>query len=115
LLRAMLLASANDAAHTLAVDVGGSVEGFVRLMNRRARALRLRHTHYATPVGLDTSSNYSSASDLARVAEVVMRDRFLARTVGRAQARLSTGAHPRVVVNGNDLVGRYSFVSGVKP
>ena len=53
LLRALLVASANDAAATLAERVGGSRAAFVRLMNRRARALGLRDTHFANPIGLD--------------------------------------------------------------
>src|SRR3954463_3979255 len=52
LLRAMMLPSANDAAYDVAVNVGGSKEGFVRLMNQRARSLGLTETHYSTPVGL---------------------------------------------------------------
>src|SRR5215207_2974317 len=49
LLRGLLMVSANDAAVTLALDVSGSKRAFVALMNRRARALGLRDTHYAKP------------------------------------------------------------------
>src|SRR3712207_3634217 len=66
LIRAMMLPSANDAAFDLAVNIGGSEGGFVRLMNQRAQALGLGETHYSTPVGLDEPGNYSSARDLAR-------------------------------------------------
>src|SRR3954471_15024570 len=72
LLRAMMLPSANDAAYDVAVNVGGSKERFVRMMNQRARALGLTETHYATPVGLDDPANYSSARDLARLAAVLL-------------------------------------------
>src|SRR5205085_12090717 len=53
LLRALLLASANDAAATLATRIGGTERRFVALMNQRARELGLHDTHYANPVGLD--------------------------------------------------------------
>ncbi len=112
LLRAMLLPSGNDAAHTLAVDVGGSVGRFVAMMNADAHKLGLGRTHYATPVGLDTSpGNYSTASDLARLASVLMGNAFFARTVDRTRARLADG---RVVANRDTLVGQYPFVVGVK-
>jgi D-alanyl-D-alanine carboxypeptidase (penicillin-binding protein 5/6) len=114
LLRALLLESANDAAATLARAAGGSVSGFVDLMNARARQLGLTETHYANPVGLDERGNHSSARDLARLARRVLRDRFLAETVDMPRARLTSGAHERVVVNRNDLVRRYPFVDGVK-
>ncbi len=114
LLRAMLLPSANEAAQTVAVSLGGSVPAFVASMNARAGALGLTQTHYATPVGLDLPGNYSSASDLARLAAIDLGNPFFAQTVNEPSARLTTGARPRVVINRNDLVGRYSFVDGVK-
>lgn len=114
LLRAMLLASANEAAQTVAVGIGGSVPAFVASMNSRAAALGLTQTHYATPVGLDVAGNYSSAFDLARLAAIDLGNSFLAQTVNEPSARLTTGARPRVVINRNDLVGRYNFVDGVK-
>ena len=68
LLRGLMLESANDAAVTLGEHVAGSTPRFVKLMNRRARQLELRDTHYTNPIGLDAPGNYSSASDLARLA-----------------------------------------------
>jgi len=69
LLLALMLPSADDAAEDLADNVGhGSVGGFVAMMNARARQLGLTHTHYSTPIGLDTAGNFSSAGDLAPTA-----------------------------------------------
>jgi D-alanyl-D-alanine carboxypeptidase (penicillin-binding protein 5/6) len=114
LLRALLLESANDAAVTLARGAGGSLQNFVTLMNRRATELGLSHTHYANPVGLDEGGNYSSARDLATLARVALRQRFLADTMDMPRARLLTGAHARIVDNRNDLVGRVPWIDGVK-
>jgi D-alanyl-D-alanine carboxypeptidase (penicillin-binding protein 5/6) len=111
LLEAMLLPSGGDAAHTLAVDLGGSTQRFVEWMNSAARRLRMRDTHYATPVGLDTPGNYSSAEDLAQLTRTLLRNPVFAAIVARHSARLSDG---REVVNRNDLVGRYPYVVGVK-
>ena len=114
LLRALLLASANDAAATLAVDVAGSKGAFVAMMNRRARQLGLRATHYANPIGLDAPDGYSSARDLVELALVLRRNAFFRETVDRPRAVLRTGSHRRTVVNRNDLVGRIPYVDGVK-
>ncbi|HEY3019843.1 MAG TPA: D-alanyl-D-alanine carboxypeptidase family protein, partial [Solirubrobacteraceae bacterium] len=114
LLRALLLQSANDAAVTLAVDVAGSRTAFVRAMNARAGQLHLRNTHYANPVGLDERGNYSSARDLVALAQVLLRNRFFARTVDRPRATLTSGARVRRIVNRNLLVRRVPFVDGVK-
>jgi serine-type D-Ala-D-Ala carboxypeptidase (penicillin-binding protein 5/6) len=114
LLRALMLESANDAAVTLARGAGGSVPAFVALMNERAQKLGLKDTHYANPVGLDAAGNYSSARDLAALARVVLRNRFLAETADMPNARLLTGSHPRIVDNRNDLVRRVPWIDGVK-
>jgi serine-type D-Ala-D-Ala carboxypeptidase (penicillin-binding protein 5/6) len=111
LLKAMLLPSGGDAANTLAVDLGGSRARFIGWMNLAARRLHLRDTHYSTPVGLDTYGNYSTARDLARLTQTLMRDPVFAQIVNSPSARLTDG---QVVHNRNDLVGRYSYVVGVK-
>src|SRR4051794_21329591 len=114
LLRALLLASANDAAETLAVDVSGSQAAFVRAMNARAAQLHLRNTHYANAIGLDEQGNYSSARDLVTLAGVLLRKPFFALTVNRPRATLSSGARVRRIVNRNSLVREFPFVHGVK-
>lgn len=114
LLRALLLASANDAAHTLAERTAGSTGAFVAQMNRRARELGLTDTHYSNPIGLDDPANHSSARDLARLTARLLRIPFFARTVGMAQTRLASGGRPRVIDNRNDLVGSHRYVNGVK-
>jgi D-alanyl-D-alanine carboxypeptidase (penicillin-binding protein 5/6) len=114
LLTALMLASANDAAATLAVCASGSREAFVARMNRRARELRLTGTRFANPVGLDAPTNYSTAADLARLGIEVRRKRFLRRTVDLRSAPLATGAVPRTVINRNRLVQAVPWVNGVK-
>lgn len=114
LLRGLLLASGNDAATTLAVRVGGSRRAFVRMMNRRAREIGLRNTHYANPVGLDDPANYSSAMDLAKLALVLMRNPFFAKTVDRKAATVKIDGHKRTIVNRNTLLRAAKWVDGVK-
>jgi D-alanyl-D-alanine carboxypeptidase (penicillin-binding protein 5/6) len=116
LLIAMLLPSANDAAEDLADNVGhGSIGRFVAMMNARARALGLDHTHYATPIGLDTPDNYSSAHDLVVLARhLLLTQPFFKAVVRLPHAVLRTGNHVRVVTNLNDLVAHYPWINGVK-
>jgi D-alanyl-D-alanine carboxypeptidase (penicillin-binding protein 5/6) len=114
LLTGLLLESANDAAMDLAVGVAGSEQAFVRRMNVRARQLGLKNTHYANPIGLDAAGNYSSARDLSTLARKLMANRTFAKTVDRTGATLRSGDHPRTIHNRNLLIGRYSFVDGVK-
>ncbi len=114
LLRGLLLASGNDAAVTLAVRIGGSRERFVRLMNQKAREIGLTNTRFANAVGLDDEDNYSTASDLAKLALVLRRNAFARETMDMRQATLRSGDRRRVVQNRNLLVRRFAFVNGVK-
>jgi D-alanyl-D-alanine carboxypeptidase (penicillin-binding protein 5/6) len=115
LLLALMLPSADDAAEDLAFNVGrGSVKRFVGWMNARAHELGLIHTHYSTPIGLDTPGNYSTASDLVKLAGYALHhNHFFAQIVSLPTASLSSGP-ARHVVNRNDLVARYHWITGVK-
>jgi D-alanyl-D-alanine carboxypeptidase (penicillin-binding protein 5/6) len=114
LLRGLLVVSANDAAVTLAVDVGGSKRRCVAMMNRRARELGLDDTHYANPVGLDEPGNYSSAADLVKLALVLRQRAFFRATTDLATVTLHSGSRTRHLVNRNALVRTVPYVNGVK-
>ncbi len=114
LLTGLLLPSANDAANALAVRIGGTRAHFVTLMNRHARKLHLKRTHFSTPVGLDTPGNYSTARELAKMAIALRAQPFARKVMDEKRAVLRTGAHRRVVVNRNDLVARFPWINGVK-
>jgi D-alanyl-D-alanine carboxypeptidase (penicillin-binding protein 5/6) len=111
LLEAALIQSANDAAVALADHVGGSQQGFVRLMNRKARELGLDDTHFANPDGLDAPGHYSSARDLTRLAEIAMHDPQIRDIVRHTTALISGG---RVLHTWNDLLYTFPHVIGVK-
>lgn len=72
----MMLPSGNDAANMTAIRIGGSVENFVNMMNEKAKALGLEHTHFVTPSGLDddTDEHYSTALDMAYLAAAAVKN-----------------------------------------
>jgi D-alanyl-D-alanine carboxypeptidase (penicillin-binding protein 5/6) len=114
LLYGLLMASGNDAAVTLAHGVSGSTPAFVRKMNEAARRLGLTQTSYANPIGLDDPGNYSSPEDLVKLTLELRRNRLFRRIVDTARTTLDSGAHPRTVVNRNDLIAEVPWVNGVK-
>lgn len=61
----LMLRSGNDAAVTISEHIGGSVEGFVYLMNEKARWLGMTNTHFDNPHGLESDDHYSTAYDMA--------------------------------------------------
>jgi serine-type D-Ala-D-Ala carboxypeptidase (penicillin-binding protein 5/6) len=110
LLQAMLVASAGDAARTLAVDVAGDERRFVGMMNAEAAAAGLDATRYANPDGLDDPAQHSSAADVARLARVLMQDPAFRRIVAAESTRLD-GSLLRTT---NDLLGAYPGADGIK-
>ena len=68
LLYGLMLVSGNDAALALAIHTAGSVEGFARLMNEKARELGMTGSHFENPHGLDAEGHYSTAKDMAVLA-----------------------------------------------
>src|SRR3954466_1444218 len=114
LMRGLLLESGNDAAETLAEGIAGSRKAFVAQMNRRARELGLKNTHYANPIGLDADGNYSTARDLVTLATVLRTNAFFKKIVDSPVGTLKTGDHPRTFRNRNKLVAQVPWVNGVK-
>ena len=116
LLAAVVVRSGNDAAVALAEHVGGSVEGFADLMNEKAAALGLEHSHFLNPHGLDEDGHYTSAADLVTMASAALEDPYLAR-LARTQLvtfRPDPSGVARRARNTNHLLGAYPGVIGMK-
>jgi D-alanyl-D-alanine carboxypeptidase (penicillin-binding protein 5/6) len=115
LLAAMLVGSANDACYALAERRGGSA-AFVARMNQRAAALGLAATRFGDACGFDAEGQYSTAHDLARLAQRVMQQPQLAALVGRREVEVATSGRARVfrVKNSNVLIEHFPGVIGVK-
>lgn len=105
LLRAMLIPSANDAAHALAVHVGdGSVPRFVDLMNRKAEALGLTDSTFRNPHGLDEPGHLSSARDATTLLRYALGIPFVRDALGRTSVTLPGG---RELPATDDLVSEW--------
>lgn len=78
LLYSLMLESHNDSAVAIAEHIGGSVEGFAGLMNRKAEELGCLHTYFITPNGLDAQdengTHHTTAEDLARIMKYCIMD-----------------------------------------
>ncbi len=112
LVEAALIQSANDSAVALADYVGhGNRARFVAMMNRRARQLGLRSTHFVRPDGLDAPGHVSTARDLTELGRVLMRKPFVRHVVAMHDATIAGGRH---LTTWNDLLGVVPGVFGVK-
>ncbi|GAC1404264.1 MAG: hypothetical protein NVSMB52_18090 [Chloroflexota bacterium] len=111
LLYGLMLPSGADAANTIAIHYGGSEAGFVALMNREAVTLGMHDTHYANAHGLTAKNHYSSAYDLAVLAQYVSYQQDLMK-VASTHSYTWNG---HVLTNLNRVLYWYPGVDGIKP
>ncbi|WP_422875629.1 D-alanyl-D-alanine carboxypeptidase family protein [Halobacillus kuroshimensis] len=78
----LMLRSGNDAAVAIAEHVGGSVEGFVQMMNDKAAWLGMNDSRFENPHGLDGESHLSSAYDLGLLMAYAMKDEMFREITG---------------------------------
>lgn len=99
LLYALMLRSGNDASVALAIAVGGSVQGFVDMMNAKVQELGLKDTHFTNPHGLHDDEHYTTAYDLAIITAKAMQNPLF-KTIVSAKS---------YVVEGNYTHDKYYF------
>ena len=81
-LYAVLLASANEACNGVAEHIAGSVNNFVKMMNTRAKELGCTGTHFANANGLWMKNHYTTAHDMALIAQAAYKNPIFAKIVG---------------------------------
>ena len=110
LLYAMLMVSANDAAIAVAEHIGGTVESFAELMNKKAESMGAADSRFVTPHGLDTGNQYSSAYDVAIITRYALKNPVFAEIVSTTSSYIPGHG----LYNTNELLGVYPGVDGVK-
>lgn len=114
LLYGLMLRSGNDAAVAIAEHVGGSVQEFADMMNKKAQELGLTDTNFVTPHGLDNSKHYTTALELAKLTDYALQNEKFAQIVGTKQTSITINGVPRTIANTNELLGVLNGVVGVK-
>ena len=116
LLYPLMLESSNDAAVAIAEHIGGSVEGFAKLMNERAKLIGAKNTHFVTPNGLDEDGNHSSAYDLAIITIEALKNEEFMYLINTNEYKFFEVNNKRSfqVTNKNRLLKEYDGAIGVK-
>ena len=113
MLRAVCVASANDAAVALAEMVGGSEPVFVEQMNQKAAQLGMTNTHFQNACGLDEEGHLSTARDVAIMSrEILNHHPKILEYTGIWTDSLRNGETQ--LVNTNKLLRRYQGITGLK-
>ncbi|WNS74088.1 D-alanyl-D-alanine carboxypeptidase family protein [Bacillus sp. DTU_2020_1000418_1_SI_GHA_SEK_038] len=113
----LMLRSGNDAAVAIAEHIGGSLDGFVFLMNQKAEEIGMENTHFANPHGLDDHENhYSTAYDMALLTRYAMNNKEYGKISG---TKVHKTPHPneswdRKWTNKNRLLSDYEYCTGGK-
>lgn len=112
LLHGLIIQSGNDAAIALAEAVAGSEEQFAIMMNQQAKRLGMRQSHYMNATGLPDDNHYTTASDLALMAEALIRD--FPKDYDRLYKQKEYTYNKITQLNRNRLLWLDSNVDGVK-
>lgn len=112
LLKAVLIASANDAIVVFAEQLGSTEDGFVQMMNQRATDLGLSNTHFANATGFDEENHYTCARDVAKMAQELQKYPEMLSYARVWMDSLRGGE--TMLVNTNRLVRFYQGTTGLK-
>ena len=122
MLYALMIQSANDCAHALALAVAGSSDAFVELMNRRAASLGMTHTTFRTPHGLPPANRKTTDGDLTTPRDLATLSRYLVQntdilnytSVNERAFRADSPTARIDMRNHNHLLGNVEGVDGLK-
>ncbi len=105
----LLIPSGNDAATALAIEVGGSIDGFVKMMNDLAAELGCKNTHFDNPHGLDSATHKTTANDLAIITKEALKYPVFETIVATNVYELpeTNMNKARQIVNTNYLISPY--------
>jgi len=115
LIKGVSIVSANDAAVALSEVVGGSQEEFVKMMNEKAKSLKMENTNFVNPHGLDEDNHYTTAYDMAIMARELIKHEEILKYTSTYEDYFNKSDGSRTwLVNTNKLVRFYSGVDGLK-
>lgn len=115
LIKAIAIASANDASVALAERLAGSEEAFVQLMNEKAKDLQLENTHFVNSSGLPAENHYTTAYDMAVMSKELLKYEQIINYTSIYEDYLRKGKENEFwLVNTNKLVRFYPYVDGLK-
>ena len=112
LLRATVIASANDATVALAEAISGSEEGFVKEMNAKCKELKMNNTTFKNATGLDAEGHLTTAKDIATMSKELIKYDLIKKYSTVWMDSLRNGESE--LVNTNKLVRFYEGCTGLK-
>ena len=112
----LMLKSGNDAAIAIAEHLAGNVDAFSLMMNAKAREVGAKNTRFKNPHGLDAQEHYTTAYDLALIAQAAMKNEEFRKIVSTKKYSIPMQGEKwdRALNNHNKLLWRYEGCNGIK-
>lgn len=114
LLYGMLLPSGNDCAVAIAYHIGGNIENFASLMNKKAQEIGLKNTNFVNPHGLDSDEHYTTPYEMALIAKYARQYDIIRTAVSTNETTVTFGNRTVNLHNTNRLLRTYSKATGMK-
>ncbi len=116
LLYSLMLESHNDTAVAIAEHLGGSVEGFAKMMNEKALELGCTNTNFVTPNGLDHKEHYTTAAELCIIAAYAIQNPDFLEIIQTPNYNFSDSTKTRSfsVTNHDAFLTQYPGAIGIK-
>ena len=115
LLYGLMLISGNDASVAIGEYVGGSVEKFVEMMNKKAQEIGATNSHFDNTHGLDSKNHYTTAYDLALITSYAMQNPTFKEIVSTKNIKITNSdGKNRYLKNKNKLLSSLEGCNGVK-
>lgn len=117
LLYGLMLQSGNDAALTLALEIGeGDTEKFAQMMNETAKKCGAENSSFVTPHGLDDKNHYTTALDLAKITSYALKNSTFKEIVSTKMYKIPATENntARTLINKNKLLSSLEGCIGVK-
>lgn len=131
LLESLLVHSSNDVAYVLANYVSGSVEKFIDLMNKEAKSIGAKNTHFNNPHGLPDENHYTTAYDMALMSREAMNNKLFREMVNLKYVKYPANnvyeyersflnsnkflnSREKINYKGKDIEIKYDIVDGIK-
>ena len=104
----------NDCAYTVGMHIGGTIENFARMMNKKVKEMGLKDTSFANPHGLDAESHYTTAKEMAIITKYAIQNKYINQAMNTRSETVNFGSFSKLLTNTNALLKTYEYADGGK-
>ncbi len=104
----------NDCAYTVGLHLGGTIENFAVMMNKKAKEIGCVNTNFVNPHGLDSENHYTTAKDMALITRYAIKNQYIRNAMNTKSETINFGSFSKLLTNTNALLRTYDKADGGK-